>query len=290
MDTWIRRLAVFTILGILLLAGCGISRRIAVSSMVPIVENTVESLYRDQDVETVGRGIPGNLLLMRGLCASDPGNRDLWALTSQLYFYYAVGFVEDEDPDHASLLYERGFELGNEALGRRGWFDLDLDFDTFRSRLEKAKGDDLPLLFWTLANWTKWIQLRLNDPAVLVDLPYAEAALERVLTLDADYFLGMPHAMIGTLKASKPVLSGGDPESARADFERAFASSGRRLLMFQVFYAQSYCRAVLDEECFEESLQEVLDAPHDLAPEYRLLNEVARRKATALMEQMDDLF
>lgn len=266
------------------------TRRLALSSMVPIVEQSVESIYRDQDVETVGRGIPGNLLLLRGMCASDPDNRDLWALTSQLYFYYALGFVEDEDEDHAKLVYQTGFDLGREALARQGWFHLDRDVDQFRADLEKAGGDDFPLLFWTLANWTKWIQLNINDPSVLILLPYAEVALETVLTINPEYFEGIPYAMIGILEASKPVLSGGDPDAARDHFEKAFAVSDRKLLIFQLFYAQYYCRAVLDEEGFEESLNEVLDAPPDLKPEYRLLNEVAKRKAAALMERMDDLF
>jgi hypothetical protein len=96
--------------------------------------------------------------------------------------------------------------------------------------------------------------------------------------------------MRGTLEASKPVVTGGDPEVAREHFERAFAISERKLLIFHVFYAQYYCRSQLDEEAFDETLREVLEAPADLKPEYRLLNEVARRKASNLMEQRDDLF
>jgi hypothetical protein len=234
--------------------------------------------------------MPGNLLLLRGLCASDPGRRDLWVLTVQLYFYYGIGFVEDLDPEHASLVYEQGLALGHAALERSSWFHPEGSIDEFRRGLEKADRDDVPLLFWTLANWTAWIHLNLDRPEVLVQLPMAEAGLERIRQLDATYFQGMPHVLLGTLEASKPVLIGGDPERARLHFEEALRVSNRKLLVFQVLYAQYYCRQQLDEPGFVQALEEVLRAPPDLAPDYRLLNEVARRKARSLMERKDELF
>ena len=285
-----RPLLAILLLAALSLTGCGVARRVAISEMVPVLECSVEAIYRDLDVETVGLGIPSNLLLLRGLCETDPSNRDLWALTIQLYFYYGVGYVEDEDPERAKLVYAQGLSLGRRALERRRWITPFDDADAFQERLRKLDRDDVPLLFWTLANWTKWIGENLDKPSALADLPLVEVALERVLELDGDYFRGMPHLMRGTLESSKPVLTGGRPEIARDQFEQAFAISDRKLLIFHVFYAQYYCRQQLDEEGFEAALREVLEASPDLEPDFRLLNEVARRKAAALMEQKDDFF
>ena len=271
-------------------AGCAVFRGAAVSTMVPIVEQTVEMLLQDRDVDTIGEGIPGNLLLLRGLCESDKGNRDLWALTSQLTFYYAVGYVEDLDPRRASLLYEQGYRHGRRALERDGWFVPEEPLDRFVAKLARAERKQVPLLFWTLANWVKWIGLNLDRPEVLVQLPAAEAALDRLLALEPTYFLGMPHLMRGTLEATKPVLLGGDPEKARRHFERALEISEGKLLIFNVFYAQYYWRSQLDEARFVAVLEEVLEADEGILPEYRLLNEVARRKARQLMESKDDLF
>jgi hypothetical protein len=265
-------------------------RHAAVGTMVPILEQTVEEIYRDQDLETVGAGVPGNLLLLRGLCASEPGRQDLWTLTTQLYFYYGIGFVEDDDPEHADRVYAQGFALGRAALEREGWFEPDRDLETFRRGLRQAEREDVPLLFWTLGNWAAWIRLNLEKPVALAQLPSAEAALERVLELEPSFFQGMPHVLLGTLEASKPVLVGGDPEMARTHFDEALRISKRRLLIYQVLYAQFVCRQTLDEEGFDAALQEVLDAPADLNPEYRLLNEVARRKAARLKERKDELF
>jgi hypothetical protein len=275
---------------LLLLSGCGLMRHAAVGTMVPVFEKTVEEVYRDQDVETVGAGMPGSLLLLRGLCASEPGRRDLWTLTTQLYFYYGIGFVEDEDPEHAERVYAQGLALGRASLERTGWFRPDDDLEAFQRGLRKAGSDDVPLLFWTVANWAAWIRMNLEKPEALAQLPVAEAALDRVLEIDPDFFHGMPHALLGTLQASKPVLAGGDPVKARAHFDEALRLSDRRFLIYQVLYAQFVCRQTLDEDGFDAALQEVLDAPEDIAPEYRLLNEVARRKAARLKEHKDELF
>jgi hypothetical protein len=62
------------------------------------------------------------------------------------------------------------------------------------------------------------------------------------------------------------------------------------MLLFQVLYAQFYCRQILDEECFDSILSEVLAAPDDALPEYRLWNEVAKDKARYLLEMRDELF
>jgi hypothetical protein len=271
-------------------AGCGVLRRQAVGTMVPIIEQSIVSVYRDEDLATVEKAVPGNLILVRGLCESDPENRRLWTLGAQLYFSYAMAFVEDEDPEAAKLPYRQGLSLGQTALARTGWFHPERDLEGFRKGLAKADREDVPLLFWTLANWVSWINLDMNDPAALAQLPYAEAALGRVLELDPGFFLGMPHVLLGTLLASKPVIAGGAPAAARGEFEQAFEISKGKLLIYKVYYAQSYCRATLDQAGFEMALREVLDAPADLEPDYRLLNEVAKRKAARLMERKDDWF
>jgi hypothetical protein len=290
MRGWEAGLLVTAALGSLLGAGCGLVRRQAVGTMVPIIEQSVVSVYRDEDLATVEKAVPANLILIRGLCGSDPGNKDLWTLASQLYFSYAMAFVEDEDPEAAKLPYRQGLAMGQTALARMGWFHPEGDLGTFEKGLRKADRDDVPLLFWTLANWVSWINLNLNDPDALAQLPYAEAALRRVLEIDPGFFFGMPHVMLGTLLASKPVIAGGKPETARKEFEQAFEISKGKLLIYKVFYAQSYCRATLDEAGFEAALNEVLAAPDDLEPDYRLLNEVAKRKAARLMERKDDWF
>jgi len=276
-----------------LLSGCGLTRKLAVGTMTPILQESIEASYRDRDLKTIRRAIPGNLILLRGLCESEPGDRELRRMAAELYFSYAMGFIEDEDSEWASALYQEGLRLGREGLSRRSWF----------RRAEKAAGSlpdstalanlpagDAPLLFWTLANWSGWISLNLSSPEAVAQLPRLQAYLEALLRVAPDYFLGMPRVLMGSIETLRPRMLGGNPEEGQRQFQEAFRVSGRKMLYFQVAYARYYCRQMLDEECFDTTLEEVLNAPPDLLPEYRLFNEVAKEKARHLQEIRDELF
>ncbi len=272
--------------------GCGLTRRMALDAMVPILDDTVKSTWECRDLQTVREGVPGNLLVLRGLTASEPGNEEIRTLTVQTAFSYALGFVEDDDPGRASLLYRDGMETGLEGLRRHAWFRRAEQGGALPDPegLRGMSRDDVPLLFWTVASWTSWVGLNLTDPAAVADLPRIEAYLERILALDAEFFLGLPHMMAGTLLTIRPRIMGGDPERGRVHFDEALRISEGRMLLFHMMYARYYCRQTLDEECFDRHLSEVLEAPPDLLPSHRLFNLVAKEKARRLMEKRDEFF
>jgi hypothetical protein len=275
----------------LLLGGCGITGKIAVRSMVPILHETVDATYRSRDMALVRDGIPSNLLLLRGLCESSPGEEEIRVLAVQMFYSYGFGFLEDTDPARAREAYQEGLRLGLEGLRREGWFRRTEGGAVPDSlALRRLPREDVPLLFWTLANWASLVSLSVSDPGAVADLPRIEAYLGRILEVDPGYFQGMPHVMEGTILTLRPRMAGGNPEEGRRHFEEAFRISGRKLLLFQVLCAKYYCRQVLDADCFEANLKEVLEAPDDLCPEFRLLNQIAREKAGWLMERRDDYF
>ena len=103
-------------------AGCGITREVAVDSVTPILETALSTTFRDADLETVREGIPGTLLLLRGMAEEYPDRRDLRELTAQSYFSFSMAFVEDSEPDRASLLYQEGWRMGREFLETVDWF------------------------------------------------------------------------------------------------------------------------------------------------------------------------
>jgi hypothetical protein len=276
----------------LLAGGCGLTRGIAVGTFVPVLEKSVEASFRDPDVSTVKAGIPANLILLRGLCESEPGNAELRRLAAQTYFSYGMGFIEDEDPARAGLIYEEGRRLGLEGLRRKSWFqqaEKAIPLPDPKA-LKKMKREDVPLAFWTIANWSGWISQNLDQPEAVAQLPRVQAYLDRILELDAGYFYGMPEVLLGSLQTFRPRMLGGDPESGKRHFDEAIRISGGRMLIFKVMYAKYYCRQTLDEACFDQNLKDVLDAPEDLFPEFRLWNEIARDKARFLMDRRDELF
>jgi hypothetical protein len=272
-------------------SGCSTSK-LAVGSMTPVLANTVDATLRLDDPELVGEGLPTSLLLIEGMLETKPGDRELHRLGSLLYFAYAFAFVEDESPERASGLYQRGAEHAWRAYDDAAKEEAIRDgtFDDLNAAVATVAKEDADALLWVCANWGMWLQLNLEKPRAAADLARVLPLAERVAAVDDSLFWGMPRILLGALHAGRPVTLGGDPKRSAAEFERAFAVSGRNMLLAHVFYARFYCVQVFDAEAFASSLREVLDAPPGLLPEAELLNQIARRKAESLQARTEEIF
>jgi hypothetical protein len=279
------------VLIILLGAGCSTSR-LATGAMVPVLENARDAALSSRDIRTFEDAAPANIFLLEGLIRTDPNNVRLRLNAAMLYFSYAFAFVEDNDLDYASLLYLKGFEHGRAALFRNkkvepGWEGT---VQTFTDMTGHLRTEDVPASVWTAANWSQFISLHLDSTAVLVDIPRVVALLERATELDGAYFQGLPHIILGSLHAFRPPLMGGQPEQSLQNFERAFDISERKFLLTHYFFARHYCYRIQEPDTFEEALDEVLSQPADISPDYQLLNEIAKQRATQLLGEIDELF
>lgn len=260
--------------------------------MTPILENTVDVALRSEDPQLVRDALPTSLLLLEGMIETHPGNRDAALLAATLYFAYGFAFVEPEDRERASALYDRGREAGwrafdrpeAEAAIRRG------TFQEVASALEELRMRDAETLLWVGANWGMWIELNLAEPSAAADFARLLPLVERTAELDDTVFWGMPRILLGAMHASRPVMLGGDPERSRREFERAFDVSERNMLLAQVLFARTYCVQTFDRDAFESALHEVLDAPAGRLPDAELLNRIARIHARALLERTDEIF
>ena len=273
-------------------SGCAVTRRMAVDSMVPILENTAAVVRERSDLGTVETALPANMLLLDGLIRTDPHNFDFLSLGAYFYFGYALGFVEEKDPGLAKEYYAAGRDYGLRALDRRGAFRRGRlgSLTDFERGLRSLRQSDMRALAWAGANWGRWLSLNLDSPAAIAQMPHLQALLERMLELDPTYERGLPHALLGTYDALRPRLFGGDPERARQHFEAALRISERKMLLYEVFYAEFYCRQILDVQCFRSTLDEVQATPADVLPDARLMNEIARRWAVRLRAREEDLF
>jgi hypothetical protein len=260
--------------------------------MKPILQVSSEEILMSRDVQTVGEGLPAQILTVQGLRASKPGDTEVTSMAVQLHLFYGTGYVESRDPDHASALYAEGRDIGLEYLARKKHFADslragDLALSAFLTKYGKK---DAPVLLWTAACWGSWVRLHLDDPAAVADLPLVEALLERVLHLDPDLFHGMPWIFRGTMHALRPPALGGKPEEAEKAFAEGFRVSDRKFLLGLLFYARTYCKQIFDSNLYEETLREILDAPDDLLPEVRLLNLIAREQAEVALAMTDEIF
>ncbi len=281
----------FSFFFFLILHACSLNR-MAVRQMTPILQNSAEAVYEETDLQIAEQALASNLKLLEGLMKSDPGNQQLILLTVQGFAGYALGFAEDEDTPRARALYLRARTYGFDLLEQNKSFRENRkgDMDSFIAALKTFEEDDVPALFWTGFSWAGYLNLSLSDPMALIELPRVEALMNRVMELDSTFFYGGAQLFFGSMYGMKPRMMGGDPDKAKAYFERSLRISGNKFLLAYVYMAEYYAAKVLDEEAFDHYLEIVQQTPSAKLEGMPLLNEIAKKKAGLLAKRKEELF
>ncbi len=274
----------------LLLAGC--IQTIAINTVGGIVDNGFEGFTEESDLQLAEEALPANLKLLEVMLKNDPDNDRLLRLLSEGYSSYALGFVEDTDPNRARTFYLRAKEYGLRILRQDKQFAGALagSPDNLTAELRRLSRDDVPAVFWSAFGWASAIYLSISDPDALADLPRVEAMMRFVAEKDSSFYYGGAYLFLGTLYGSRSKFLGGDPDLARRYFERALAINQGKFLMTQVYYARSVAVQTLDEELFNRLLDTVENTSLDVLPEFRLANAIAKKKAKILRARVGDLF
>ncbi|HEY8521658.1 MAG TPA: TRAP transporter TatT component family protein [Gammaproteobacteria bacterium] len=269
---------------LVLLAGCA---RLAGS----IAADTLSAAILDQDdPELVASGVPAYLLLVDGLIARNGDDPALLAAGAQLFALYGSRFAET--PERAVALTAKARRYGARALclAHEPACDWDgLDYDAFVQALQDVGRKDIDALFAYAVGWLAHLDATSEDWTAVAELPWVQAALERVLELDESYREGTVHGYLGTLYALRPPALGGRPEEAQRHFERAIELSHGRDLSLKVEYARRYARLVFDQELHDRLLNEVLNAAVE-APGLTLFNVLAKQEARGLLATSKEYF
>ena len=275
-----------------LLAFSGCIQGIAVSTVGGIVDDGFTAITGESDLDFAEKALPGNIKLLEVMLKSDPENVRMLVLTSQGYSSYALAYLEDSLQDRARDFYARGRDYGLRILRQDDDVAKALDgtVDDLRSVLERKGKDLVPGAFWAAFGWGSFIQLSLDNPDAIGDLPRAEALMEFVTRHDSAYYYGGAHVFLGTLYGSRPKMLGGNIDLARRHFESALRINGGKFLMTYVYQAKSVAVQTLDEELFDSCLRKVQEASIEILPEFRLANAIAKRKAQLLLSRRADLF
>ncbi len=287
---YMRTIAIFTIF-LVLFTGCSLER-LAIRSTTGLIENSLEATEEETDLILAEQSIASNLKLLEGMIKTDPNNRNLLLLATRGFTSYALGFVEEEDPERATSFYMRARDYGLRGLRQNRDFDraFDKPFEEFEASLEHISDRDIPLLFWTANAWAGAIQQNIGDPRSLANLPKVEAMMRVVLERNESFYYAGPHLFFGMILSSKPTMFGGNTDKGREHFERALELTENRFLITKFFYARTYAVQTLNESLFEDLLNRILEADLDILPEQKLVNTIAKRRAEALLEQKDSLF
>ena len=267
----------FVSIVLLALGGCA-------SLIGSMAADTLSSAILNQnDPDLIESGVPAYLLLVDGFIHDSPDSEDLLAAGAQIYALYGSRFSIDRAA--AERLTRKARDYGRRSLcqvepAACEWHGL--PYDDFVTALAGIKPRDADYLYAYALGWLSYLDSTSEDLSAVAELPWVEAAMERVLALDETYDNGAVHTWLGILNSLRPPALGGEPEIARAHFERALELSAGRDLSIKVEYARRYARLMYEQELHDRLLREVLAAPPEVEG-YTLFNVLAQQDAEALL-------
>ena len=295
-------LAVGVLLVVLpLVAGCSI-RGMAVSAVADGLSQSGDTFASDDDPELIRAAVPFALKTYESLLAQLPEHQGLLLATTRGFTQYAYAFVETDalmletlDPAaaraelrRARKLYMRARDYGLRALELQEAGTVAGLRQAPRAAAEQLGSEHVPLMYWTAAAWGAAISAGMDDPELIVDFPAVRALLERALELEPGWDDGALHEAMISLE-SVPAVLGGSEERARWHFQRAVELSGGVKAGPYVALA-GIARSNQDRAEFETLLEAALAIDPDAAPEIRLANLIAQRRARLLLDRADELF
>lgn len=277
---------------LILLFFTGCIQHIAVSTVGGIVDDGFDALTEEQDLEFAAQALPSNLKLLEVMLKNEPDDPRLLRLLAEGYNSYALGFVEDTEPERAKLFYQRATDYALRLVRLDGALAKAFDgsLDELKDELAKRGKDDVPGIFWAAFGLGSYLNLALNDPDAIAMLPKAQIMMSFVASVDSGFYYGGADMFLGTLFGSRPRMLGGDSTLSRQHFERALRINGGKFLMTDVYFARSYAVQTLNEPLFDELLKTVDQTPLEVLPRFRLANAIAKRKAKLLEARKTDLF
>jgi len=269
-----------------LMTSCSLNR-LVINAAGGFMESGIEVIYAEGDLEIAEQFMANNLKIIELLLQRDPDNPELNLLAAQGFGAFAMAFVEDENPQRAARLYQRGLDYAFRSLPEKLAFKPDIKPQDLEILLTKYTSKEVPSLFWLGYNWGSLVLQNLDNPRMLLNLSKVEMIMQRVLELDESYNFAGVHLFYGTFYAARPPLLGGNPEKGRKHYERNLELTGNKFYMTKYFLARYYAVQVQDRNLFYQLIREIVDLDIDQYPEIRLMNSLAKKKTAVLIDNQD---
>jgi predicted anti-sigma-YlaC factor YlaD len=284
------------------LVGCSIEQQ-AIDRLAEVFAASQQVIASDEDPEFVRDALPFGLKVLEALIVSAEDNESLLLSAAQGFTQYAKAFLEAEADSLELEDYRAAEDLRLRALRmylrarRYAVQALEIRCPGIGQRLREDPWgsvndlgeEDLSLAYWTAAAWGGAISLGLDRPELVADIDAVRALLTQVLQTDEGFGEGAIHEAFISIE-SLPELMGGSPERARQHFQRAVQLSAGQSASAYVSLASGVALAAQDRTEFVQLLEQALAVDPDHVPERRLANVLAQKRASQLLEQLDDLF
>jgi len=294
------------------LAGCSINR-LAVRAVTGVLTGGGGSgaFGRDDDPELVASALPFALKLYESLLDADPKNPALLLATGSAFTMYAYAFIQtpadllpDDQIDRQAseiararklLLRAREYIFRALELKYPGRFmsyvkhQLTEGVDLVKE-LSFVERSDADYLYWAAASWMAAVSAAQFDMSLIVTVPKAIAMVRKILSWDDAYGAGSAHDLLVSYYGS-----GIDPDPnwkqrAREHYERAIQLSGGNKAGMYLSYAMAVAVADQDVESFKALIGKALAVDLSAAPDSRLENVIAQRRARWLLANIDKYF
>ena len=291
------------LLAVLLCSGCSI-KKMAINSMADSLAKSSDVYASDDDPELIRQALPFALKTIESLLVQAPKHEGLLVSAASGFTQYSYAFVQCEadyieNTDlaqatamrlRAGKLYRRAMDYGFQGLEvEHPGFRTDLQKDT-SSALAKMQKKDVPLLYWTAVGWGARISLAKEDSELTADLSLMEAMMRRALELDESFDAGAIHDFFLAYEGGKSASAGISLEQLQRHFDQAMRLSEGKRVTPLVIYAEVILVANQKRAEFEKMLNQALAFNSDSAPDQRLPNLVAQKRARWLLSQIDTLF
>jgi len=289
----------------LVFAGCSSLQRMAVNKAGDALAGGSSVYASDDDPELVWQAVPFGLKTIESLLAQSPRHQGLLLAAASGFTEYAYGalqqeadFVEAKDLARATELRNRARKLYLRALGY-GFRGLEVQLPDLRRHLQSDPDPahalagttkaQVPLLYWTGAAWGAAIAISKDDPELTADQSRAAALIQRGLALDEGFEAGAGHDFMIAYEGGRASV-GGSIEEARRHLRRALELSHGHRAAPLVSFAEAVSVARQDKAEFKLLLGQALAVDVDAAPDFRLANLLAQRRARWLLGRIDELF
>jgi hypothetical protein len=302
-------------ISVALTTACSLGENIAMKSTSKILAKAQPGLQMEADFELAKTAIPGALKTVEGFWVAGPppdARERLERILTEGYCQYGTGFVEDDwevakfNKDIAAIEYHnnrstniftRCLNFSLKLLGKRWQKEIFGSTDQAMKLIkDTGKGDRFELMFAGAA-LGGLVNHNLTRIEMISYLGTVQAIMERVIEIDAKSgapknlaHAALPHLALGMIHSAKGKAMGGDPEAAKAAFQRALDITGGKFLLARTLMAYRVGLQTNDQKFFHDNLVKVLETPPSIWPEQRLANEIAHRRARRYLSHEKDLF
>jgi hypothetical protein len=282
----------------LILSGCSPRQRVigSLADSLASQSRTVEN-----DLDLVRDASPFYLKLSESVLREQPSHAALAESVAAGFTQYAYAFVAFEADrieaadaraaerlrTRAAKLYQRAQQHAMTALEHHHPGLLAALRDETSNHLPVLKPEHVGLAYWAAAAWGGWISLSKDNPDVVADLPLTVRLAHLAWRTEPNWGQGTLTGLLATFESSR---AGGQPAQALTWFDQAIAQSQGRSAGAFLGKAEGYALPAGNRELFEQLINQALAVQEAPGSALTLSNEVMRRRAAWLLENVDDLF